>query len=459
MRRPPTAALPAAAAAVVAAVVVGGTAGDAAADLGVPVPSLSPLPSISVPPLPTSTPTVSLPVPTPSGSVSVPDPGLPGGSGGGGGSGSGSGGTSGGGVAGTASGTTSATAATTASGTGATTPAQRRKAERRKAEATPLVAGTAAADDLVDHESSPALFAASQDFLAADQAIAEIGRQKRLLTTLEQKAAEKAQLYRAMGYDIAGAEQVAERWHQRYDALATDTEPARLRMVGDSATRADKRLGELVVARQQVRADFERLADRYRATERALKDASARLSALASQRSAALEAMRAAGGGEAALHAARMAASGQLGSQIRDLSARLERRGDVVEGTGRMGLPLEGTVTSPYGMRFHPILHYTKLHTGTDFVGGGVIAAADDGRVLMTVFNSAYGYFTVIDHGDGLTTAYAHQARFLVEQGDVVRKGDPIGVVGSTGYSTGPHLHFEVREDGKVVDPMPFLAR
>ena len=134
-----------------------------------------------------------------------------------------------------------------------------------------------------------------------------------------------------------------------------------------------------------------------------------------------------------------------------------------MQGTGNFTHPLDGVITSPFGMRYHPILHYTKLHTGTDFAGGSVIHAADDGRVLMTVVSTAYGNFTVIDHGmvDGkhLTTAYAHQARFLVRPGDVVHKGDPIGIVGQTGYATGPHLHFEVRENGTVVDPVTFLAR
>jgi murein DD-endopeptidase MepM/ murein hydrolase activator NlpD len=113
-------------------------------------------------------------------------------------------------------------------------------------------------------------------------------------------------------------------------------------------------------------------------------------------------------------------------------------------------------------MRFHPILRYTKLHTGTDFAGGGgAVRAADDGRVIMTAVSGAYGNLTVVDHGvvDGerVTTAYAHQARVLVAEGDVVRKGETIGVIGSTGYSTGPHLHFEVREDGAVVDPGRYL--
>ena len=193
-----------------------------------------------------------------------------------------------------------------------------------------------------------------------------------------------------------------------------------------------------------------------------MADASARVAALSAQRSTALSAMQAAGGSDIALNQARVAEAGQLGAQIESLSEQLARRGDTVQGTGSFAHPLDGTVTSPFGMRFHPILHYTKLHTGTDFAGGSIIRAADDGRVLMTVLSAAYGNFTVIDHGvvDGkhLTTAYAHQARFLVRQGQVVHKGDPIGIVGSTGYATGPHLHFEVRENGTVVDPIGMLS-
>ena len=113
-------------------------------------------------------------------------------------------------------------------------------------------------------------------------------------------------------------------------------------------------------------------------------------------------------------------------------------------------------------MRFHPILHYTKLHTGTDFGrADGTVYAADDGVVLFTVANTAYGNMTVIDHGliDGksITTMYAHQARFLVREGERVKKGQPIGVIGATGYATGPHLHFEVRDAGTVENPMPWL--
>ncbi|MDP9417101.1 MAG: M23 family metallopeptidase, partial [Actinomycetota bacterium] len=128
----------------------------------------------------------------------------------------------------------------------------------------------------------------------------------------------------------------------------------------------------------------------------------------------------------------------------------------------RLLRPAVGQVTSSFGPRFHPILRYTKLHTGVDFAAGdGVIRAATDGVVVSTGAHTAYGNVTLVAHGalDGaaLTTLYAHQARILVSPGDSVRRGQQIGVIGSTGYSTGPHLHFEVRLDGRPVDPMPFL--
>jgi murein DD-endopeptidase MepM/ murein hydrolase activator NlpD len=453
--RPPRTALATAVVAIAAAAVVAGTAGGAQADLGIPVPTVTPLPTVSVPTLPL--PTTSVPVPAPSlpGATSLPTGSLPGPGGSGSGTGSG---TSGSGSSGTSA---AGTAATSGGAAAPTTAAQRKKAARRQADATPMIAGTPAAADLVDDESSPQMYGASQQFLAADQAIAEIGRQKQLLAQLKQSAAETAHLYRAMGYDVAGAQQVADAWHARLDSLAPDTAAATQRLVEDSATRADERHGGLAVSQQQVRAEFEALAAQYRVAKQALADANSRLTALAAQRSTALQAVQSAQGSDVALNQARLAESGQLGAQIDALSQQLARRGDTVQGTGTFAHPLDGVITSPFGMRFHPILHYTKLHTGTDFAGGSVIHAADDGRVLMTVVSTAYGNFTVIDHGmvDGkrITTAYAHQARFLVRPGQRVSKGDPIGIVGATGYATGPHLHFEVREDGTVVDPMTYL--
>ena len=140
----------------------------------------------------------------------------------------------------------------------ATTRAARKKAAKRQADATPMIAGTKAAENLVDDESSPELYRASQSFLTADQGIAEIARQKQVMARLKQDATKVAQLYRAMGYDVAGAERVATAWHQRYDGLAADAKTGERRMVGDSATRADERLGDLVVGRAMVKGSSSR---------------------------------------------------------------------------------------------------------------------------------------------------------------------------------------------------------
>jgi murein DD-endopeptidase MepM/ murein hydrolase activator NlpD len=364
--------------------------------------------------------------------------------------------------------------------------AQAEKRRKKRAEqATPMVAGTPAARDLLDDEHSPQLLAASRDFLTADQGIAEIARRKRELARLKQTAAEQAATYRALDMDLLTARVASDTMHERHDAARRELvssarttyasgQPttddgtvqglaAAVARLQDGSTRADMRVGTLTVLRDSVRTDFERTAARYKQAKRQLADVNAQLAALAQQRSTALAAVQAARGSDVALNQARVAESGTLGAQIQAASAVLERSGRTVQGSGRFASPAAGHVTSPFGMRHHPILQYTKLHTGLDLAGGDpVIRAADSGRVILTVVSEAYGNFTVIDHGviDGrrVTTAYAHQAQFLVREGQAVAKGDRIGVIGSTGYSTGPHLHFEVREDGTVVDPLAWLA-
>ncbi len=120
-----------------------------------------------------------------------------------------------------------------------------------------------------------------------------------------------------------------------------------------------------------------------------------------------------------------------------------------------MGLawPLRGPVTSPYGNR------WGRLHSGID-IGGGMgtpIRAAKAGTVIFAGGRSGYGNTVIIDHGGGFTTLYAHQSRLGVGDGASVAQGQVIGFVGSTGHSTGPHLHFETRVNGSPQNPMRYL--
>lgn len=124
-------------------------------------------------------------------------------------------------------------------------------------------------------------------------------------------------------------------------------------------------------------------------------------------------------------------------------------------GTGSFRRPVDGPITSNFGYRYHPILHRRKLHAGTDFGvhTGTPIHAADSGIVILSGHSGGYGNCVILDHGRGLTTLYGHCSRLVVSEGQTVRKGDVIAYSGSTGLSTGPHLHWEVRRNGTPIHP------
>ena len=129
---------------------------------------------------------------------------------------------------------------------------------------------------------------------------------------------------------------------------------------------------------------------------------------------------------------------------------------------GELAWPVPGytRITSNYGMRVHPITHQYKLHTGVDIGApeGANFIAANDGIVVRSEMNIAYGNMVIIDHGGGISTLYAHGSEILVQVGQTVKRGEPILKVGSTGYSTGPHAHFEVRINGITVNPLPYIT-
>jgi murein DD-endopeptidase MepM/ murein hydrolase activator NlpD len=127
---------------------------------------------------------------------------------------------------------------------------------------------------------------------------------------------------------------------------------------------------------------------------------------------------------------------------------------------GMFMLPVEGQHTSGFGMRMHPIDHEERLHSGMDIAApaGTPIQAAAAGQVVFSGTQAGYGNVVVIQHEEGYSTLYAHTTANLVSVGTTVSQGQPIATVGSTGRSTGPHLHFEVRKDGKRLDPVQFFA-
>ena len=127
---------------------------------------------------------------------------------------------------------------------------------------------------------------------------------------------------------------------------------------------------------------------------------------------------------------------------------------------GVLQWPVNGTVTSGYGYRVHPITGTRRLHTGLDISAGSgtTIYAAGAGNVIWADWYGGYGKTVIVDHGGGLTTLYAHQSTINVSVGSSVSSSSVVGYVGSTGFSTGPHLHFETREWGTPVNPMNYLS-
>jgi murein DD-endopeptidase MepM/ murein hydrolase activator NlpD len=186
-----------------------------------------------------------------------------------------------------------------------------------------------------------------------------------------------------------------------------------------------------------------------------------RIDALVAQRTAAYAAARAAQRGDEARYA-------QMQAENRRLQALLGQRsgsaGALLDQTGAvMFRPVPGPVTSPFGMRVHPITHVYKLHSGTDFHAacGAPIRAALSGTVISAGPTPAYGNRTVVDDGSlsgiRLTTTYNHQSRLDVRPGQHIVRGQVIGLVGRTGYATGCHLHLEVLLDGAFTDPMRYF--
>lgn len=146
-----------------------------------------------------------------------------------------------------------------------------------------------------------------------------------------------------------------------------------------------------------------------------------------------------------------------------EIRRELAQNGEETFVGGQFLWPISGyySITSKFGMRTHPVTGIYKLHTGVDISGSGIngkpILAANSGKVIKAGYNTGYGNYVVIDHGGGYSTLYGHASRLNVSKGQTVSRGDVIAYVGSTGYSTGAHLHFEIIKDGEYTNPLSYF--
>ncbi|MGH3318497.1 MAG: M23 family metallopeptidase, partial [Nocardioidaceae bacterium] len=201
----------------------------------------------------------------------------------------------------------------------------------------------------------------------------------------------------------------------------------------------------------------------FKAAEREKNTEQAQYNALVAERSRVEQILIARAKAEKAAAARKKAAREKAEREKGRKEGRPPRNIPDDPGGGGLSYPVSSYITSPYGMRFHPVLHYWKLHDGTDFGAGcgTPVRAADSGTVLSTYYSSGYGNQVLIDHGIesgvSLSTSYNHLTSFAVSPGEHVEQGEVIAYSGTTGYSTGCHLHFMVYENGATVDPMSWL--
>jgi murein DD-endopeptidase MepM/ murein hydrolase activator NlpD len=148
----------------------------------------------------------------------------------------------------------------------------------------------------------------------------------------------------------------------------------------------------------------------------------------------------------------------RLAKMIQQMQAK-SKRAYIGTGEFRWPVPASTQVTSDFGWRVHPIFKVRRFHEGVDIAAptGSDVVAADDGVVIYTGWYGGYGNTVIIDHGGQLSTRYSHLSEILVKEGEKVKKGDRIGLVGSTGWSTGPHLDFGVIKNGQHVNPWNWL--
>jgi murein DD-endopeptidase MepM/ murein hydrolase activator NlpD len=250
-----------------------------------------------------------------------------------------------------------------------------------------------------------------------------------------------------------------ERWEDLRLLIAANERTVRARKAAEARVAA-------------IEADLERTRLELQQDEEAQEQARSQLGSLADERrnliTLAAVRRRSVASEVAEMESLTAAQEAQLEGLIleRERELEAERRAAGIAGgieseggPGSFSWPVTGTITSPFGWRSNPFGGGPEFHQGLDIAAptGTTVTAAAGGTVIMAQWYGGYGNYILIDHGGGYSTGYGHLSAIYVSTGQSVQRGQAIGAVGSTGQSTGPHLHFEVRIAGKPVDPAPRL--
>ncbi|CAB4333582.1 MAG: peptidoglycan DD-metalloendopeptidase family protein [Actinobacteria bacterium] len=340
--------------------------------------------------------------------------------------------------------------------------AQKRLPAARQALATANVAKQQAAD--VYNEADAKLQVARKNFTDANS---KLTSKQAEISKLQVKVNQFARAVYQQGQ--------ASQWEIVLEAQSPSDLTSRLQTIKSVAQASSSSLDDLAVAKSElkveadkaevIRLEMQGLADLAKealdiaeAAAKSAIEASKKVKALIAQEASALDVAK------KDRNKVKKQYDNLRAEQIRlaQQSGNASHGSGDPQATGPLSWPMPGRAAGGgVGWRVHPVYGYRSCHTGVDIGAkeGEAIHAADGGIVLSTSVSKAYGKVTMIDHGDGLVTMYAHQSKFGVKPGQVVGSGDVIGYIGSTGYSTGPHLHFEVHINGVPYDPMGWFGK
>lgn len=301
----------------------------------------------------------------------------------------------------------------------------------------------------------------------------EIAAQEELLAQLELHIEEKTiELADSEAQQAAQYDRMKER--VRYMAEHDNTSYLAILLASDSfadflnrweivqqiSVRDEQLFEELKAIRDKVAQEKEELELTQKDAQETKAQMDANMAELESQREAKIAAQRKAEDQKNAVNQAyadMIEKEEDLMEDYKKAAAQLAAQNTYVGGKFMWPLPAaNNVVTCPYGMRTHPITKKYKLHTGIDLRAstGTKVYATNGGTVTTSGYSSAWGNYIIINHGGGYTSLYAHLSRRNVSKGKTVKQGDVIGLSGNTGYSTAPHLHFEINKNGKSYDPL-----